>query len=375
MKELKKVLNKATDAIYKFLDKIADIVKDEKHTLIIKVIIKLTLLILIYFVCGLIAEGLIECGTYIIYYIGTSARALLSDIWSTVVNFVYFLFIVVSLYQLMEIAEKDKNFFSIYKNKKKDQEVKRKIFLTMETVIKILGTIILIPLFVIVIALLFGFGIMVGYIKEGIYLYSLFAIDIGLIVCFTTLILLIKEFLSPGDSRVRKYLGIIIGSVFVVSLSSITILFETKNYEINQSLTTDFSSSEIKYEYKINNTKDYVIYHDGKDTNLELVIDDDLGSYLEIVITHTNTNIVNTKLKEENDKVKIMYGEELNIQIQDIENIYNLAISCLKEKTIYNYTLLKYATIEVRVSSDYAENIKFVDEKGKEYTPYERISE
>ena len=69
-----------------------------------------------------------------------------------------------------------------------------------------------------------------------------------------------------------------------------------------------------------------------------------------------------------------MYDEDLNIHASDIENIYNLALTCMKEKTIYNYTLLKYATIEVRVSSDYADNIKFVDKKGKEYTPYENIN-
>lgn len=374
MNELKNILNTATDRVFKFLDKIANIIKDENKSIIIKLIIKLSLLVLVYFVCGLITEGIIELGTHIIYLVGTSARALLSGIWSVIVKFVYFLFILVSLYRLTSIAEEDNKFISIFKNKKKDKETKEKIFVTVETIIKVFRTIILIPLFILVIGLLFAFGVMVGYIKEGIYLYSLFIIDIGLISVFSALIFMIKEFLTPGDRTIKRCLTTIIISSFVVVLGTIGLLVETKDYEINKSLTTDFKTSQIKYEYKINSKKDYVIYHDGRDTNLELVIDDDLGSYLEIIITHTNTNIVNTKLKEENSKVRIMYDEDLNIHTSDIENIYNLALTCMKEKTIYNYTLLKYATIEVRVSSDYADNIKFVDKKGKEYTPYENIN-
>ena len=374
MNELKNILNTATDRVFKFFDKIANIIKDENKSIIIKLIIKLSLLVLVYFVCGLITEGIIELGTYIIYLVGTSARALLSGIWSVIVKFVYFLFILVSLYRLTSIAEEDNKFISIFKNKKKDKETKEKIFVTVETIIKVFRTIILIPLFILVIGLLFAFGVMVGYIKEGIYLYSLFIIDIGLISVFSALIFMIKEFLTPGDKTIKRCLTTIIISSFVVVLGTVGLLVETKDYEINKSLTTDFKTSQIKYEYKINSKKDYVIYHDGRDTNLELVIDDDLGSYLEIIITHTNTNIVNTKLKEENNKVRIMYDEDLNIHTSDIENIYNLALTCMKEKTIYNYTLLKYATIEVRVSSDYADNIKFVDKKGKEYTPYENIN-
>ena len=107
--------------------------------------------------------------------------------------------------------------------------------------------------------------------------------------------------------------------------------------------------------------------------NIELIIDDDLGSYLEITINHSTTNEVKANLKEFNNNVLISYEEELNLQLTDIEKIYNLGITCIKEKTIYNYPLIKYAEIEVRVSSDYAKYIKFVDSKGNEYSPYERL--
>lgn len=373
MKDLKKFINKTSDIVYKFLEKIATFIKDDKHSLVIKAVIKLIILLLIFNIAGLVAQGFIQGGTYIIHNISSTARNLLSSIWATVVNFTYFLFVIVSIYRLADIAEKDGSFFILFKNKKKDKEVKKKIFEGISSFIKIVGTIFLIPVFTIDISLLFVLGIMIGYLKEGIYLYSLFGGVIGLIIFFTVLIFIVKELLTPGDSKLKKYMYITIISGIIVATSSITILFETSKYEINRNLTSDFNTSTLKYEYKINNKKDYVINHHG-DKNLELVIDDDLGSYLEIRVNHTTTNVVNTKINEEDDKVSIIYYEDLDIKTKDLEKIFNLGIRCIKDKTIYNYTLLKYATIEVRVSSDYAENIKFINDKGKEYTPYERIN-
>lgn len=372
MKELKKFLNKSTTIIYDFLSRIATFIKEEKYRPLIKTIIKLVLLIIIFFIGQIIAEGLIGAGTYIIYKVGTTGRALLSNIWTAVVNFTYFLFIVVSIYQLTTMAEEDSSFLSLYKNKKKDKKAKEKIFCIVDTVIKVLKAIILIPLFIITIALLFSLGLMIGYLNQGIYLVSLFVANIALIIFFTTIILLIKEFLSPGDSKVKKYLFIIVTTGLIVSISSITILFEIKDYKTNEYLTSDFTSSKIKYEYKIDTTKEYIFSNNRGDKNLKLTIDDDLGSYIEVVITHAETNEVNSYLKEEKNKIKIMYEEELKIELQDLEKLYNFGLTCLKEKTIYNYTLLKYANVEVKVSSDYLKYIKFIDEKGKPYTPEEK---
>ena len=206
MKELKKFLNKSSDLLYKSLNKLATIIKNDNYSSIIKTIIKLVLLVIIYFICSLIAEGLIKGGIYIIEYIGVTGTSILNGIWTTTVNFTYFLFIVVSIYQITEMAEKDKNFFSLNKNKKKDKEIKKRIFFTLENITKILKTIALIPLFITDIGLLFVLGIMIGYLNQGIYLYSLFLTIIGLIIFFTTIIFLIKKLLSPENNNLKKHL-------------------------------------------------------------------------------------------------------------------------------------------------------------------------
>lgn len=372
MKELKKFLNKSTELIYKFLGKVANFIKDENESLRIKTFIKLAILVLIYLVGGLIADGLVQCGTYIIYKVATTGRALLSGIWSITVNLTYFLFVIVSLYQLTNMAEKDNKFFNLYKNKKKDKDVKKKIFFTLETIIKILGTLVLIPLFIGDIASLFIFGILVGYLRKGIYLISAFVFVIGLVLFFTSVILLIKKLISSTKIDYKKYIVSIILSGILIAGSSVGALFETSSYKINQDLTTDFNMSVLRYEYKMDTKKEYVISNNGYDKNLELVIDEDLGSYIEIVITHSTTNEVKTSIKTEDEKVRISYDQELNITTSDFENIINLGVSCIKDKTIYNYTLLKYAKIQVRVSEKYKDNIKFIDSNGKEYTPNER---
>ncbi len=372
MKELKKFLNKSTELVYKFLGKVANFIKDDKESLRIKTFIKLAILILIYFVCGLIADGLVQGGTYIIYKVAETGRALLSGIWNIAVNLTYFLFVIVSLYQLTNMAEKDNKFFNLYKNKKKDKDAKKKIFFTLETIIKILGILILIPLFIGDIASLFIFGILVGYLRKGIYLISAFIFVIGLVIFFTSAIILIKKLISSTKIDYKKYIVGIIISGFLIASSSVGVLFETSSYKINKELTTDFNMSVLRYEYKMDTKKDYVIYNNGYDKNLELVIDDDLGSYIEVVITHSTTNEVKTSIKTEDKKVRISYDQDLNITTSDFKNIINLGVSCIKDKTIYNYTLLKYAKIQVRVSEQYKDNIKFVNSKGKEYTPNER---
>ena len=373
MKELKKILNKTSKFIYKLLDKVSSYIKDDDNALLIKSIIKVIVLLVIYFALGFVADLIINIGSYIIYQVGTTARGVLSSVWATVVNFTYFLFIIASLYRLNEMAEKDKDFLVFSKNRNKDKKTKEKIYITIESVIKILGTIILVPIFVIDIGLLFGIGIMVGYARQGIYVYSAFGIVIGLIIFFTSVIFLIKTLLSPGKNNLKKYIYSIIIAGLLVAVGSVTILFEVSPYETVDSLTSDFSSSVVKYEYKLNKDDIYVIDNNNSDMNMTLIVDDDMGSYMDVIIYHYDTNEVKSSLKRQKGKVRLSYDEELDLELSDFENIFNLAVNCVKEKRLYNYTLLKYAKIEVRVSSDYAKNIKFVNNSGREYIPYERI--
>lgn len=372
MKNFKKFLNKGTDIIYTFVSKLANKIKDEESTYYIKAIIKLSLLLLTYFVCWIIADGLINGGTYIIYQTASTGRRILSGIWNIGVVLTYFLFIIISLYKTINLSKNDSKFLMSHKNKDKDKITKKKIIFTVKTIIKILGVIILIPLFVGNVLSLLFLGLLFGYLRKKIYLISLFILAVGLILFFTTSIILIKKVMSNPKVNFKKYVIVIITSVLVIGGSFIGILGETSSYKIDHNLTTDFKLLTIKNEYKMDLTKDYVIYNNDNDKNLELIIDDDLGSYLEITIRYIKTSKINTDIYFEENEVKIYNEQELNIQPEDIENIINLGVSCISDKTIYNYNLLKYAKIEVKVSSKYASKIKFVNLNGKEYIPYER---
>ncbi len=372
MKELKKILNKTTDAIYNFLEKISKAINKKDNAHVIKTIIKVIILFLLYMVLGWVTDGIVSIGKSIIYQVGMTGRSLLSSIWTVVVNFTYFLFVVVSLYRLTEVAQKDKEFITLSKDSKKDRNAKKRVFLTIENVIKVLGTIILIPIFVLDIAMIFVLGIMVGYLRQSIYLIGLFIIAIGLILFFTGIIFLIKTLLSPWKDTFKKYVYVVILAGILLAGGSITILFETQDYKTVDALTSDFTNSTFEYQYKMYKGLDYVITNNGKDSYMNLVVDDDLGSYLEIIILHATTNEVKTNIKQIDNKLKIGYEEELNLGVNDLEKLLNFGVSCIKEKTIYNYNLLKYAKIEVHVSSEYAKQIKFVGANGKEYSPYER---
>jgi hypothetical protein len=82
---------------------------------------------------------------------------------------------------------------------------------------------------------------------------------------------------------------------------------------------------------------------------------------MEVKISHYTTSTVDTYVQEGNKETLIKYDEGLNIEFKDYEKVYNLIISCLKEKRIYNYNLLKYGDIEIRMSSEYKDNVKVIN--------------
>ncbi len=372
MKDLKKILNRGSEYTYQLLEKFAKFIKRDNDSAVTKSIIKILILLIIYFLLGIVADLMIVIGNDIIYQIGTTARGILSGIWTVVVNFTYFLFIITSIYHLLDIAEKDKDFLVFFHNDQKNKTTKKRVFAIVATIIKILGTLMLLPLFVVDIASLFILGILFGYLRQGIYLISPFITVLGLILFFTVIIFIIKTLLSKARGEYQKYLILMGVSAVLIAGSFIGIILETRSYTKNDFLTTDFNKSTIRHEYLLQTDKNYIISNNDENTNLKLTIDDDLDNSMEIIVSHYTTNEVSTKIRDDGQSVKIAYDEELNLHFKDLEKLFNLGIASIKEKNLYNYTLLKYAQIEVRVSEEYADQIKFVNRAGRTYSPHER---
>jgi len=370
MKELKKIVNEISDFLYKWFGKFFKLLSSDKNSQLVKFGIKVIVLIIIYLLIGFFANSITVLGKIIIYDYGTNARAILYGLWRGIVNFSYSLFVIVSLYRLIT-ENMNNNFIVLSNDKVKNKELKKKVHISVEVIARIVCIIFLLPLFAITICLLYVLGLMAGYALKGIYLISLFAGVIGSIIFATTLIFMIKKMFSKSPFKSKNYLYIFIFSTFLICTSTVGINIETTKFERINSLTNDFTTMRIKNEYKINN-KIYYITNNGKDQNINMVIDDDLGSYLEVIIDHADTSLVSSHIEVHDNKVFIKYEQDLDLNLRDLNRIYNMGITMIKDKKLYNYTYLKYATIEVRVSSDYAKNIRFINAQGREYCPDEK---
>ncbi len=358
MKEFIDLLENLTNVVFKGLNNLSEKITSGKHSVMIKTIIRVVLIILLFWLIGILFNAIEYLGVFIIYTVGMSGRLVVSTIWKIIVELTYALFIIVALYKLLANYKNNSKEKLLFKNKKKDDKAKDKFFSTANIFIKVLSIIILIPLFIVDIGALYVFGLLFGLIGEGINLSSLFIMVFGIILFVTSLILLVKSLLSNNDKIPSKFFFVTIVSIFVMAFSGILFVIETKDYKRVDSLTNDFKITTIRQQYKLDSKKKYIISNNGGLRKINVIYDDDLGSYMEVEIKHYTTSSIDTYVREGNKETIISYNQDLKLEFEDIEKVYNLVLSCLKEKRIYNYNLLKYGDITIRVSSEYKDNIK-----------------
>ena len=358
MKNFNKQFDELTNKVIKLLNKLSSKILDSKNKYAIKFIIKLVLLVLIYIIAGLIFKFVSLAGRGIINYMDFSGTTILSNIWSIVVYFTFFIFIISTLNKfILEFINGDEKI--LFRSKKKDNEVKKKIISTSSLVIKTLTVVILIPLFAIDIAFIYLLGLSIGYLFENIYLISIFIGLIGLIIVCTSIIFIIKSLTALNDKRFNKYSKVLIAGSIIVLSSILIFMFETKDYKRINSLTDDFGKSAYVQEYKLNSHSKFYITN-NRHNNIKIEYDEDLGSYMDVYVEHYTTSEVNTRVRHTSNNDYLDFNCDLTIEATDINNIYKLVITSIKEKNIYNYNKLKYANITIKVSPEYKDNIILV---------------
>lgn len=171
----------------------------------------------------------------------------------------------------------------------------------------------------------------------------------------------------------KKYLTtLFIGfALFLIGIAYFYI--ETINFDIDSSLPSNFNLKKEVLEYEIDSDQTYRITNLGTNKNMKLFIDNSLSNEVKIVVDHFDMVAIESKYYtidyNNNELVRIDLESKPIMNWNDIANLYDLGIVSLKNKTIYNYTLLKYPEIKVFVNENYRNNIEFVDNYGKAYAP------
>lgn len=171
----------------------------------------------------------------------------------------------------------------------------------------------------------------------------------------------------------KKYLFKLFAGFIVFLLGATWFYIETIDYNVSANLSNNINIKEEKLEYEISNDKIFVITNRNSNSNIQLFIDNSITNKVKIEVEHadilnviSNYYLINDYGKELN---KIDFESVLSISKNSVLSLYDLGIDSLKDKTIYNYNLLRYPTIKVYVHEDYRENIKFVNNDGKIYSP------
>ncbi len=158
-------------------------------------------------------------------------------------------------------------------------------------------------------------------------------------------------------------------AVFLIGIA--WFYLETINFDIDKNLTNNFEMKQEVLEYEVTDDETFRITNFNTNKNMNLYIDNSLSNEVRIVVVYPDIMRVKSKYYtiDEKDLVRINIENNLIMDFDTLNDLYDLGIISLKNKTLYNYSLLKYSEVRVFVNENYKENIEFVGTNGEAYNP------
>lgn len=174
---LEAALDYATKKCGKFIQKIAT--KEKEHWLFL--LVRLCLIFLYFIIVRYLVIGFQMLGILLIYLIASTFREILSCIWCVILNYGFIVFILYTLdYEWHRIIDKEE--FA---------KLKKKVGTGVENAFHILNFLLVLPLFMLIIGVLFIFGILVYLHTKGIYLMGIYFMLAGIFLMLISLFLAI----------------------------------------------------------------------------------------------------------------------------------------------------------------------------------------
>lgn len=162
----------------------------------------------------------------------------------------------------------------------------------------------------------------------------------------------------------NKYLYFLFGGFLIFIAGIITFNFEISNYKYVDYLPENFEMNTDSFEIDVNDNKDYEIKKDRFNQNIviEKVVDNSLKDKFVIEITHSKTSEAYAYFDTDEKDTKILLSNSMKLYVKDIKDIYELFKLCMKEKTVYNYKLLKYSKVKIIGSKEILDRIEIDNE-------------
>lgn len=213
--------------------------------------------------------------------------------------------------------------------------------------------IMLIPTVVILFALIFSFVLSFILLLKGVFYPGILVTLIGASILCGLVLEIIIRFLVNAEFKFKRLFWIFVGSLIVCSIGAGVTTFEIAETEyIDEApVTEEIITKSVEYEY-----------------NENLIIDNYYSYYLKNIIYEVDESLTDKVVFDLN-----YYDKYTNVSIENIDNkvtirqydassvfrnSYNLLIDNLKDKIIYDYSLLSEVNVVVKSSSNNIEVLK-----------------
>lgn len=169
----------------------------------------------------------------------------------------------------------------------------------------------------------------------------------------------------------KNYIKIIVFGLFLFLIGIIILQVETMSYHYSNDMPTNFQYEEHELKVLIGKNYNLEIDNEFEGKNIVFYIDNTLDGEVKIVTKELETGDAHYTQQFVPEENLIRFQVRNSFHFGNMYDIFKLAYSMVKDKTIYNYTLLKYPKIEAYVNEKDKERIQIIKNEKQSVPAYE----
>ncbi len=214
----------------------------------------------------------------------------------------------------------------------------------------------LLPAYLLIIALGISFGALAYLLTQGISLFGLTLVLFSLLLMSSVVVGAVTRLIFSEKHRAEPITGTVIFAAILLGFGGVLCAFEFVSYDyIDRAPPTEYRQEIKQYEYATDEGK-IILHADGSQMNVES--SDTLEDKLKVEVAYDQEHVsadADRSLTEggHTQEVTIRYEADMNTHaFFNIKTIYDSVIGGLKEKRIYNYGRLFAPSVTVYVSPE-----------------------
>ena len=354
------IIDFGTDKFLLLVKKLNKLISSKLSHDTIYIFSKIIITLIVLWLIKIPFDAFEEFGVALIYTLGTTFRHILSACLRGCFFLGYLVLCFIILLKVIGgmFADKELNF--IEKDRRKDARVKKKVFSPLISLIKICLNILLIPFVISAVVILVALGMSLAILVYSKPLYGLFPLLIGLLIMILSVILIVSFIKNDGVKYTNKYVNMLFSGFVLFIVGMICLNFELTSFSYVNYLPEGFNTYSSSTKLDVSDDINYKVKRGTHNENIIInkSVDNTLENEIMITEEYTNTSRLNIDISKDKTNTTVVLSNEFNLYKDDLKSIYNLVVRCIKDRTIYNYNLLKYSKVTIYGNEEVLSKIK-----------------